>query len=439
MNKKLLFIPVVIGIVALIIIALIKEDPLHGNMAVMEVPSITANASSEVPKALTVILDNSGSMQGYVNFTSKAEGFAEAKQTMITNVADFMGNVDARINIVSTAVCGAKSYTSDKLIQAMRDYSAFSGAVTELNGLVENAVKLADDTAVTVIVSDMVLSYGKAAIRKSGNPNHNRQELPALSSLVGNQFKQLKKKDIGVLILKYVSDFNGKFYYNCTENIEPCEFKNTLMKKRPYYFFVIGQEKYIKNLCVNNCFPEPKTVFSTIELDDDDMIEQPFKIEKTQNSQTWSIGESFNPEAENSTICIWTKDNFGDACAKFNFVFDEIVIPLYARGEVRAEFDDDVISSVFVDQKSIKNIEVTLQPFEKLPKLDDDVEIELEVVRLTGAANSSVDVDYDVTADKLENKTWGFSSIIEKIYEAYGIEDGDTDTVAKLKFAISKK
>lgn len=436
MNKKLFFIPIGIGLAILLIIAAVKPATVHGTKAEMEVPA-TAASKADAPKALTVILDNSGSMQGYVNFKSTADGFAEAKQTMVTNVADFMGNVDSRFSITSTARCGIKSYTSDQLIQAMRNYSAFSGAITELDGLTQKAIEMASDTAVSVIVSDMILSYGKAAVIRNGK-DYNRHELPALSSLVGNQFKQLKKKDIGVLILKYTGDFNGNYYFNCTENVEPCEFKNTLLKNRPYYFFVIGKERYIKALCVDNCFPKPEEVFSTIEFDDEDMMKQPFTVTTTQSSLAWNVGEVNGGNDE--PICLWTKDNFGDAMAKFEFKFDEIVIPLYARGNVVADFDRDVVSNVTFDSASLNYLNVTLNQFNKLPKSDNDVEIELEVERGANTASlSSLDVDYGITPAELEGKTWGFASIIEKIYEAYGIKADDTDTIAKLEFSISKK
>lgn len=437
MNKKLLLIPVVIGIVILIAIKALQKGPVHGDKAEMEVPSATVPVL-DMPKAVTVILDNSGSMQGYVNFSGKGDEFTDARQTMITNVADFMGNVDSRCKLVSTAFCGSKSYTSGELIRAMRNYSAFSGAVTEVDGLVKKAIETAADSGVSVIVSDMMLSYGKAAVLQYGK-DYNRHELPALSSLIGNQFKPLEKEGIGVLILKYESDFNGTYYYNCTENTVPSEFRNTLMKKRPYYFFVIGKEKYIKALCVKNCFPQPSEVFSTIEIDDADMTVQAFAIEKTQSSHAWNIGEAYDRSGADETICIWTKDNFGDAMPQFRFVFDEIKIPLYARGALQADFDRSVVGNVSFDAGALSYLMVTLNPFKTLPKEDDEVEIKLEVLRNANVAASSVDVDYGVEASRLEGKTWGFSSIIEKIYQAYDIKDGDKETVAKLKFAFSKK
>ena len=432
MNKKLLLIPIAIGIVALLI--LLPPHKVHGTKAEMEVPSTTVDMS-KTPKAVTVFLDNSGSMQGYVNFASKSDGFETAKQTMITNVADFMGNVDASCGLVSKAECGPRSYTAETLIQAMRNYSAFSGAITELDGLVSLAIAAASDTAVSVIVSDMVLSYGKSAIAKSGNKNYNRQELPALSSLVGNQFKKLKKADIEVLILKYESDFNGSFYYNCTENIEPCEFKNTLMKKRPYYFFIVGKDEYIKSLCGHKCFPAPDAVFSTLEVDDDDMMIQSFSITAPKG---WTVG-GHDEKGDSETVCLWTPDNFGDAAATFNITFNPIEVPLYAQGAIEAEFDRDVVSNVTFDAQALNSFVVTLNSFNVLPKEDDDVEIKLSVIRGNDAAASSVESDYGVDVSALEGKTWGFESILDKIYEAYDIEAGDKETIAKLKFAISKK
>lgn len=436
MNKKLLLIPVAIGIVILIFLSILKKDPVHGNLAEMEVPSEAA-AAAESFDALTVILDNSGSMQGYVNFGAGA-GFPDAKQTMITNVADFMTNVDTRCKLTSTALCGKNSYTSDKLIAGMRDCSVFSGAVTELDGLVKSAIELASDTGVAVIVSDMVLSYGKAAIVKSRNNSYNLQELPALSSLVGNQFKHVKD-NVGVLILKYNSDFNGHFYYNYTENIEPCDFKKTLMKDRPYYFFVVGKDAYIKQLCAANCFPKPDAVYSTIEIDDKDMKTQSFTVKQTSSPEVWTIGDINNPEADKKTICLWTKDNFGDTRSTFRFSFDKIELPLYAAGTLEAEYDTDVVSAVNFDAAALDYFSVTLQPFDRLPKEDSDVKIKIELVKNIDATSCSVEKDTDVDATALEGKTWGFGSIIAKIYEAYGIENGDDETVAELKFAISKK
>ena len=211
------------------------------------------------------------------------------------------------------------------------------------------------------------------------------------------------------------------------------------MKDRPYYFFVIGKDEYIKKLCNEKCFPTPDAVFSTIEIDDKDMKMQPFAVKQTSTPEVWTIGDHNNPEADKETICLWTKDNFGDTRSTFRFSFDKIELPLYAAGTLEAEYDTDVVSAVNFDAAALDYFSVTLQPFDRLPKEDSDVKIKLELVKNIDATSCSVEKDTDVDATALEGKTWGFGSIIAKIYEAYGIENGDDETIAELKFAISKK
>ena len=67
MNKKVFLIPLAIGLAIWIIFELISTAET-GNHFVMTVPELSQDASFKSVKHVTVYLDNSGSMKGYVDF-----------------------------------------------------------------------------------------------------------------------------------------------------------------------------------------------------------------------------------------------------------------------------------------------------------------------------------------------------------------------------------
>ena len=112
MKRNILYI--VFGIIALIIvIRMIVGGGEYGSKAEIQVPSESVEGASV--RNVTFIVDNSGSMRGYVDFSGNRPGFGDAKKTFISKVGDFMSNCTNVLGVKNTvAKCNGKEYKSYK-------------------------------------------------------------------------------------------------------------------------------------------------------------------------------------------------------------------------------------------------------------------------------------------------------------------------------------
>lgn len=255
------------------------------------------------------------------------------------------------------------------------------------------------------------------------------------------RFLTLKKEGKGVLIAKYEGDFNGSYYYNYTENLDPCEFKDSLMTDRPFYFMVIGSSKAIKDLCNSGCLPSnSKVIFSSLELDKDDMVCEKYTVTQPASQTQWTLGcpdKKKKTEAAKKIYSVTMKKNLKDAVSRFNFSFDKFKIPPYIDTTLTAEFDRNKLQSVspLTDNSSFT---VTTVPFNKLSKVDP-VKVEFTSPRYVNYESSFTRDDVKTPLSGMVGRTWGFEVIVEALYDAYGIHKTDKNVVMSLEFIINTK
>lgn len=439
MKRNILYI--VFGIIALIIvIRMIVGGGEYGSKAEIQVPSESVEGASV--RNVTFIVDNSGSMRGYVDFSGNRPGFGDAKKTFISKVGDFMSNCTNVLGVKNTvAKCNGKEYKStDDMLDALSNYSAFSGPITELAELVGKAMTEVNDSSISIVVSDMILSYGKATIKSKGDDDYNKHALDELKAKLKNKFQELKNSKKEILLIKYVGDFNGKYYYNYTENLKPNKYNDTLMINRPFYFMVIGGKENLKALCDKNCVPKGyETIFSTMSLGEKDLIPKEFTVSQPEKQPQWILGNP-NPKDEKAKDRIYTismSNNLKTTQSDFTFTFDELRIPIYAGADFKYDFDKKVLSEVQLNE-SRNAIIVKTKPYDQFGK-EEKLEVKIYTPLYVDPEESSTLDDVEATLENLENKTWGFKAIVEAIYEAYDINKNEVNTIANLKVKIQKK
>lgn len=436
MNKKLFLIPIVIGIVLYLVIEICIGDDKHGDKFLMEIPDIeTEMKGLENIKAVKLLLDNSGSMRGYVDFNSLKSGGAKA--TMVSTLSQTLDKIFTATDIEPLAQCGQSFYDRSNFRTSLANGSIFKGAVTELGNMIQSVSQQANDTTVVILVSDMILSYGRLKLQNENNPEFNKDHLEELGADIHKAMTDLRKKKLDVLLIHYSGDYNGDFYCNHTENIIPNIYKGNLMKDRPYYLLVIGTESALKGMAVHDCFPQYKHIFASFPYEGNPQKQEFLVSSKTKN---WFIGDKANPAKPDEKIegTIWSNGGLDDSFDNtFIFTCPVFAIPQYV-GKSNEKFDVKIGENVQSASYDINGDEMVLTV--KLKKYSDLKEAD-SFVALSGdwdwfGDNLSIDDDTIDDEKNMQGKTWGFSIVVKNIKEGYGLKKQPENEVARFRFRI---
>lgn len=429
MNKKVFLIPIAIGLVVFFLFELIHKDST-GSKFEMTVPETEQPAKDSV-KAVTLFLDNSGSMKGYVDFRGLPNS-TNAQATMISTLSNILDNVYSSFSIEPTCYCGGTTYNRNGFLVGMRNQSIFHGAITELHNLIRSVSAKTGKDSVSIIASDMILSYGRTKLLAQKDTFYNRNQLEQLGAEVFHAMTECKNKGLDVMMLQYYSDYNGNYYCNYTENLRPNVFKGKNMSERPYYLLVIGSKDNLKNLMVNHCFNDPAHVYASFKMDPPKK-QQAYTVENGQGSKVlWQIGDPKNADMPGS---VFSDSNFGGERSTLIFTCDRIPVPGYIslndEHKLVPDFDKDFVESVQetsgTDGRQM--FTVTLKPYNTL-KSKSDVSVRLNS-DVSWPQNASTKDD---TKDDINKQTWGFSTVMDNISKAFG--NNEPQTIAEFKFNI---
>lgn len=438
MKKKILLIVLGVALAAIIINAFRGHSVEYGTKAKVKVPQ-SEKASTPSVKDVTFIIDNSGSMRGYVDFSGNKAEFQKASKALLATTGDFMSNCSNNLSAKTKALCNGHEYDTNGTITSLSNYSAFSGPVTQVVDLIKKGAAIAGgDSTVCVIVSDMVLSLGKNVLIAKHDKYYNLHSLEELRTKVRDELKDLKSKGKDVMIVKYEGDFNGKFYYNYTENLEPCNFKDSLMTKRPFYYTVIGTPQALKSLCNAKCIPAGYTeIFTSLTLADSDFRAETYQVSQPSGQVQWILGNPNPKKDANHIYSVTMMKDLKGTTSQFTFSFPKFELPVYVSDKITVDPMDKHLSSIspLNDNSSFT---VTTCPFDRL-KEEQTVNVEFTSPRYVEFASSSTDNDVNCAIKDLEHKTWGLGAVVAALYDAYDIKEGDRNQVLSLQFRILTK
>lgn len=436
MNKKLLWIPIGIVLSILIIKEIVTPEPRYGSDFIAEVPA-TEQGKYTSMKKLELYIDFSKSMRGFIDF-SQLPNSNDASGTMKSTITKFLDNVEAEYGIVTKSICGNRTYDKNRFRGALDNRTIFNSDVTLLQQFIEDKVKHVNDSTVITIVSDMVLSYGKAKLLSERDTFYNHNQLDALVSTIHSAMKTVKKKGCDVILLQYLSDFNGKYYCNYTENIkEGRAYENMLMKDRPYYMLLIGVKENLKALLADECLMKAENVYSSFGLENH-FVETSFEIdEKKENN--WTKGDDSSEKG-----VFWTTADLGDYKTVFSVSCDSFLIPSYLNADKLHAIGNQYVSNVMLtvgdyDAKSRKlKFNVQLQSFKQLDRKSDIVIDFFCDNSWVKECNLSDDVNQPL--DSLKKKTWEIEKLVDAIDEAFrGRNASSKEKVATFSFGINKQ
>lgn len=432
MDKKKIFgIPLLLGVIAIIVWLMFTGDPKAGSKFEAMVQSPESVKVDSV-KAINLYVDFSGSMRGYIDFA----GIESGKNTFISTVSNMLDNLESDYHIVSMTKCGRDYYSKDPLRLAMQNKRIFNEQTTSIQDMINEANSKANDNSLSIVVSDMVMSWGRKKILESKDTLYNLTQLDGLGAAIHSEMKTIKDNGLDVMMVQYLSDYNGRYYCNYTENLKsPDQYKNMKMKDRPFYIFFIGKANLLKDMLFKHVIKDYENIYTSFDVDKC-MKATPYNVtphEGDKYAKLWNIGDAQNPDDLGT---IWTTDNLNDSKATFTIKCRDFIIPPFCytkNTKLSVVSEPDVLSSALVKYPDF-SIDITLKPFNELNTGD----VDLSVICNNSWVEKSSTND-DISEKELEGKTWGLAKIVEKIDVAFYPQGRNNNQVVGIfKFRIQK-
>ena len=405
-TKKRLIYSAMILFVGLVITMFTSCDPDYGKKIEMKCLRETSIENNQRPQVL-ITFENSMSMKGYVAKEPKVEYPHMTFESVVGELVSKLNNEDFQ----TQWQCGAKKgcSTRDLYTKGIKDGSIFARGDTPLEDYFREVGEKANDSVVSMFVSDMVFSM---STKKMGNnPEAIKNEIPKLQTLVFDALKPLEKKEIHLLLIQYTSDFNGKYYYNYTNNITPCEFRIGVMHKRPYYILAFGTQDNLNALLSANVFPEYNKLWASFTLTDNDYMVQ---SATSNEEQYWFL----DPEGYDTIPATFLpKADWEELKTEVSFTFS----PINGRAFLDSNWQPRSTSHVVSDLRKISDTEIEVQfiPYSEI-NWHENVSISLIAKREDWEGCS---IEDDVLSNnemtELEGKTWAFKDLMASFKSVY--------------------
>ncbi len=207
-----------------------EKDKCANTPAGTQIDSVGCPVKQKINK-VTLYLDDSGSMQGYMFNGSKF-------QQNISGLASKIGVIKYN-GLIDTVTPDVKTFVNA--------FSAanINGGSSVLHETLDKITTNLTDNSITLFVTDGVLSFSAKDIK--ANPKKNINDLTNMQVSIALTFSRLFAKGYACYVLASNSDFSGAHYWNYQNKKDR---PNIALNNRPYYLFIIGKDKDI-DLFVN--------------------------------------------------------------------------------------------------------------------------------------------------------------------------------------------
>lgn len=427
-KKTILLIILAVGVLLGIIIPP-PPVPQFGSDFRGEVIDVAINNNLNL-KGVKIICDESGSMRGYVDFA----GLGTANNNIIGTVSTFVNRMSQHfIPVELFAVCGEQRYNSaERFINELRANNVFRSGSSLLWDLIDKGVKYASDSTVSVILSDMVLSYGSQPIISNNDLQYNQHHLDGLKGAVSTQMTNAKQKGLDVVVVQYMSDFNGKYYYNSQENFESLSpqrrnnhYVDKKMERRPYYIMLIGEENNLKAIIDKGCCQSCTNMHASF------VTETPvlrggtkYDIKPSDNGglreEVWRVGHYADDKVDESGFyCLYTPDEF----TSFEITCNNVNLPRYYysnSNSFEAECKGPVERATVTYSNNAIGVNLTTKVVNQEFEPGEKGEFSIEVfAKNDWIKDSSADNDVASELGSIEGKTWGLETLFDGINSVY--------------------
>lgn len=198
-------------------------------------PKAPAPPAAPALGTISFVLETSASMGGYL--TGQTE-FKDIVADLVTK-ANTIKPID--LYTISTGKPQSIAGGVNQFVGQMATTKLATGKSSELHRIFGELGQLASGNNVVIFVSDCILSFPDADIKR--DPEVNR--ISASSTLKSNiytQFQAFSRQDIGATVYAYTSAFNGTYYTYQNQK------QKLTGEKRPFYIWVLGKQSLVADV-----------------------------------------------------------------------------------------------------------------------------------------------------------------------------------------------
>ena len=190
----------------------------------------TAEKPAQISK-IHFFLETSASMGGYLKGNTTFKNVVSDVVTKSKQIAPLS---------VYTITSTPQAYTGDVMnfIQDLATTPLANGKSSKLHTIFGQVGAKVTGNEVAVLVSDCILSFPDADIKKQPEINRNNAS-SVLKSQINDQFATLSRKGMGAMVYAFNSPFNGTYY--------DYQNKKTVLyeEQRPFYVWIIGKQSLV--------------------------------------------------------------------------------------------------------------------------------------------------------------------------------------------------
>lgn len=391
------------------------------------VPYASPSVTKSKLEKIDFFLETSVSMKGYVNVNQP--GDYPLKDVVSYLITDLDKRYDG-ITTIYTVSDSPRKYkqTKEHFNDQLRKGNLLQGRSSKLQNVFGPIIDSLQSNQVSILVSDCILDLGKDDAMTGGSS--------VTTKIYGHL---INKPNAAVAVFKYLSDFNGTYYYDRKNtgsyNHSARPYYNTILKNRPFYVWVLGDKQLVKELLSQKLFEKYDKVYAyNISMDD-----VPFAILKEPRKGKVAIN------TEQSTVLMKDVEQkrpvqvtIGVNLEKQPSFYENLFMNV-ENYEIRPSHLKNTITLETATKSELKDNEgLGFTHFLKPTLFDLDfttkeIAFTLKSAPSTWFKEAHLTDDYQVPAETLEHKTFAFNFITDAFDKAY------RDTPAILKFNLLRK
>ncbi|MFD2586132.1 hypothetical protein ACFSQJ_04280 [Croceitalea marina] len=372
-------------------------------------------------------LETSVSMKGYVNVNKP--GDYPLKDVVSYLITDLDNKYDD-ITTIYTVSDSPRKYvqTKEHFNDQLRKGNLLNGRSSKLQNIFGPIIDSLQSNAISILVSDCILDLGDDDAMTEGSS--------VTTKIYGHL---INKPDAAVAVFKYLSDFNGTYYYDRkntgSKNQRKRPYYDTILKNRPFYAWVLGNKKLVEELLSQKFLEDYDKVYAyNISMED-----MPFAILKEPRKGKVAI----NP-VKNTVLM---KDVEQKRPVQFTIGVNLEKLPTFYENLFMNVENYEILPSHLTNTTALEtktknelkgNVGNGFTHFLQPTQFDMDVAtteitFSLKNPPSTWFKETHLTDDYQVPAETLEHKTFAFHFITDAFDKAY------RDTPALLEFKLLRK
>jgi hypothetical protein len=390
---------------------------------------------------VSVFIENSGSMDGYVEGTTEFEAALSdlLVQLQYKYNKEKNNNQNLNINFINTKIYPSKVDEVNNFVETLEPskapYKVGNRTVSKLNEILEIILDSTKQNEISILTSDCIYSLDKGKDTEGA--------LEFQKSLTKGAFLEKSKEfNFSTIVLKMNSKFDG-YYYDKDNS------KTRLSKKeRPYYFWIIGKHNLIKTFQEEINLKQLKGFENSYYLSNSQENHQPFF---TVLKETNKIGNYKPTDRKAKYLKSINEIEYENGNLQFSIAIDLNNIPVdkiyLTNSESYTVPDGFIIKSIEeVDRNKIERRDfltvekttathiISVATSNKYTLQDFKLELSNKIPSWVKESNSIDDRD---VKNEL-NKTFGLLYLVQGVSEAYITQNPNNKSYFNINIEIKK-